>query len=96
MFILIASAVPKKRTVFGRDLVEDIARLSFMIYLIHPFFLDIIKTELDYTKWSAYVAIPVGALMTFICALIAAAVIAFVKGKCLAIINNANKRKNEN
>lgn len=96
MFILIASAVPKKRTVFGRDLVADIARLSFMIYLIHPFFLDIIKTELDYTKWSAYVAIPVGALMTFICALIAAAVIAFVKGKCLAIINNANKRKNEN
>lgn len=81
MFLLIASAIPKKRTIFGRDLVTDIARLSFMIYLIHPFFLDIIKTELSYSKWSAYVAIPVFTLMTFVCAIITAAVITFIKGK---------------
>ena len=81
MFILIASAVPKKRTIFGRDFIKDIATLSFMIYLIHPFFLDIIKTELDYEKYSPYVAIPLGTLMTFVCAYLAAAVIAFVKGK---------------
>ena len=81
MFILIASAVPKKRIIFGRDFIKDIATLSFMIYLIHPFFLDIIKTELDYEKYSPYVAIPLGTLMTFVCAYLAAAVIAFVKGK---------------
>ena len=81
MFILIASKEPKKRTIFGRDFIKDIATLSFMIYLIHPFFLDIIKTELDYTKWSPYVAIPLGTLMTFVCAYLAAAVIAFVKGR---------------
>ena len=81
MFILIASAVPKKRTVFGKDFVTVIARLSFMIYLIHPFFLDIIKTELNYGKWSAYVAIPVFTLMTFLSAVLAAAVMAFIKGK---------------
>lgn len=81
LFILIAGKTPRKRTIFGRDFVTDIARLSFMIYLIHPFFLDIIKTELDYTKWSAYVAIPVGVLMTFGCAAAVSAVFAFVKGK---------------
>ena len=81
MFILIASAVPKKRIIFGRDFIKDIASLSFMIYLIHPFFLDIIKTELAYGEWSPYVAIPLGTLMTFVCAYLAAAVIAFVKGK---------------
>ena len=81
MFILIASKEPKKRTIFGRDFIKDIATLSFMIYLIHPFFLDIIKTELDYTKWSPYVAIPLGTLMTFVCAYLAAAIIAFVKGQ---------------
>lgn len=81
MFILIASAVPKKRTVFGKDVVTVIARLSFMIYLVHPFFLDIIKTELHYGKWSAYAAIPVFTLMTFLSAVLAAAVMAFIKGK---------------
>ena len=86
MFILIASATPKKRKVFGRDLIADIARLSFMIYLIHPFFLDIIKTELSYGKWSAYVAIPIFTLMTFVCAVVTAAVIAFVKGKIKILI----------
>ena len=81
MFILIASKAPKKRTVFGKDFVIIIARASFMIYLIHPFFLDLIKTELHYEKWSTYVAIPVFTLMTFISAWIAAAIIAFVKSK---------------
>ena len=81
LFVLIASAVPKKHTVFGKDFIIIIARLSFMIYLIHPFFLDIIKTELDYGKWSAYAAIPVFTLMTFFCAVITAAIIAFIKGK---------------
>lgn len=89
MFILIASATPKKRTVFGKDFIAFIARLSFLIYLIHPFFLDIIKTELDYKQWSAYVAIPLFALMTLLCAVVSAAVIAFVKGK----IKLLSKRK---
>lgn len=91
MFILIASATPKKRTVFGRDFIAYIARLSFMIYLIHPFFLDIIKTELDYKKWSAYVAIPLFALMTFACAVIFAAVFAFVKGKIKLLTKRKTK-----
>ena len=64
-----------------KDFVTVIARLSFMIYLIHPFFLDLIKTELHYTKWSTYAAIPVFTLMTFGCAWLAAAMIAFIKGK---------------
>jgi len=81
VFILIASKTPKKRTIFGRDFIKDIASLSFMIYLIHPFFLDLIKTELDYTKYSPYVAIPLGTIMTFGCAYLAAAVIEFLKGK---------------
>ena len=66
--------------VFGKDAVTSIARLSFTIYLIHPFFLDLIKTELDYAKWSPYVAIPVGTVLTFICAYASAALIAFIKG----------------
>ncbi len=94
LFILIASHTPKKHTIFGRDFIKDIARLSFMIYLIHPFFLDIIKTELDYTKWSSYVAIPVGALMTFVCALLAAAVFAFLKGRTLVLLEKCKKGKN--
>ncbi len=93
LFILIASKTPKKHTIFGRDFIQDIARLSFMIYLIHPFFLDIIKTELDYTKWSAYAAIPLGTLMTFGCALLAAAVIAFIKGRGLIILEKCKKKR---
>lgn len=89
MFVLIAGGTTKKRMLFGRDIIKEIAGLSFMIYLIHPFFLDLIKTELDYTKWSSYVAIPVGTLMTFVCTIIVAAVIAFLKGKII------RKRKSE-
>lgn len=96
MFILIAGREPKKRTIFGKDLVAEIAKLSFMIYLIHPFFLDIIKTEFVYEKWSAYVAIPIFAFLTFVCALIAAALIAFCKGKILAFKSSLTARKNEN
>lgn len=93
MFILIAKRTPKKRLLFGRDFVTDIAKISFMIYLIHPFFLDIIKTELAYEKWSAYVAIPLFTFMTFVCAVIGAFVIGFVKGRMLAITKYFKKEK---
>ncbi len=79
MFYLILTAKPKKRKIFGRDIVLDIAKLSFPIYIIHPFFLDIIKTELSYEKFSAYVAIPVGTLLTFLCAVITAALYNAIK-----------------
>ena len=95
MFLLIVSAVPKKHTIFGWDAVTAIAKLSFLIYLIHPFFLDIIKTELDYTKWSAYAAIPVGAFMTFGCAFAVAALITFCRGKVRSLVNKGKQRKNE-
>lgn len=80
LFILVASGKAKKCMFFGKDAVTSIARLSFTIYLIHPFFLDLIKTELDYAKWSPYVAIPAGSVLTFICAYASAALIAFIKG----------------
>jgi peptidoglycan/LPS O-acetylase OafA/YrhL len=94
LFILIVSKNTPKKTMFGRDFIKDIANLSFMIYLIHPFFLDLVKTELDYTKHSAYVAIPVGFLLTFISAYVAAAVIAFIKGKGLLLLEKCKKGKN--
>lgn len=93
MFILIAGKTPKKRTIFGRDLVADIARLSFMIYLIHPFFLDIIKTELSYERWSAYAAIPAGVILTFLCAVISAAILAFCKGRLKKLMQKNPERK---
>lgn len=92
MFILIVSATAKKRTIFGKDILAYTARLSFMIYLIHPFFLDLVKTELHYEKWSAYVAIPVFTCMTFGITWITAAVIAGIKGK----IKSFKKRKTVN
>ena len=94
IFILIVSKNTPKKTMFGRDFIKDIANLSFMIYLIHPFFLDLVKTELDYTKHSAYVAIPVGFLLTFISAYVAAVVIAFIKGKGLLLLEKCKKGKN--
>lgn len=93
MFILIAKKEPKKRRIFGCDIVTNIAKISFMIYLIHPFFLDIIKTELHYEKWSAYVAIPVFALMTFACAVIVALVIGFIKGKIMVATNHIREER---
>ncbi len=87
MFTYVLKRKPQKRLLFGQDVIAWIARCSFMIYLIHPFFLDIIKTELHYEKWSPYVAIPVGALLTFLCATLAAGMITFIKGKI-------NERKN--
>lgn len=81
LFVLIASAKIPKIKLLKRDLITDIARISFTIYLIHPFFLDIIKTELVYEKWSAYLAIPLFAAMTFLCASAASALITMIKGK---------------
>lgn len=81
LFVLIASAKIPKIKLLKRDLITDIARISFTIYLIHPFFLDIIKTELVYEKWSAYLAIPLFTAMTFLCASAASALITMIKGK---------------
>lgn len=95
MFLLIARRKPQKRKIFGRDLVTDIAKLSFIIYLIHPFFLDILKTVFPYQKMSAYYAIPLGVLCTFLCAFGAALIIAFIKGKLLELISRFRNRKGE-
>lgn len=84
MFTLYLQKTPKKESVFFKKRIAHIGKVSFIIYLIHPFFLDIYKTILPYQSRSAYYMIFLLFIMTFLSAYVVAAIMKFIKEKIIA------------
>lgn len=85
MFLLILQKKSKKEVPFVKKMVTKIAKVSFMIYLIHPFFLDIYKTIMPYQNMSAYYMIFLLFGMTFASAYVTAWIWKFIKFKMARI-----------
>lgn len=69
-FLYIVRMNAKPVTIRQKDPIKLISKASFMIYLVHPLFLDILKTNIAYQKLSAIVIIPLATTIIFSCSLL--------------------------
>ncbi|MBE6687093.1 MAG: hypothetical protein E7591_07660 [Ruminococcaceae bacterium] len=77
VFCLFMKAKPFKHN----RIISLFSRHSFNIYMIHVFFLDIIQVNIDITKFSAWIGIPVFFIFLLILSLVCSILFELAKGK---------------